>query len=331
MLKLTVPRLFDLTDDELDATCEAAARLPLASLGLGDRDAGKLARISIFPEEDPFLVLLSLTLEYFFEPPLKGALLKETIERFASLAQATTGRDPKFALLADSPILGDNEASPFVRFRIDSFAQASGELTLLTAREIARWTSIVGRTERDLFDPSDAFERLRVIHAVWTVKPWFFVGAHRLAETPEHKSYADMVEDLLTHTFSIERDRAIIIKRLRLLGEERPTLTQLGASSGVTRERVRQIEARGRGALRHLWKSSRATRFILSLEEVLKASGGSCTVSELSPVVASTLGWADEPDEIAFTAFLASCCHVRVETESGVVSIEDHPFSHVQT
>ena len=330
VLKLTVPRLFDLTDDELYATYEAAGRLPLASLGLGDRDAGKLAKISIFSEEDIFQLLLSLTVDYFFEPPLKGALLKETIERFARLAQTTIRRTPSYVQLADSPILGDDEASPFQRFRIDSFAPPSGELKLLGAKEISRWTSISGRSERDLFDPSDACQSLCLIHAAWTVRPWLFVGAHRLADTPEHHSYVDMVEDLIAHAFSIERDQAIVIKRLRLLGDERPTLVELGTSFGVTRERVRQIEERSRKALRHLWKSNRARRFILAVDEALKASGGSCLVSELSRVVASTLGWADEPNEIGFMSFLASCCHVHVETELGMISMEDHPFWHVQ-
>jgi len=53
-----------------------------------------------------------------------------------------------------------------------------------------------------------------------------------------------------------DRERRIIIMRFGLTGEEPMTLEQVGERFGVTRERIRQIEARALAKLRHPSRSS---------------------------------------------------------------------------
>jgi len=108
---------------------------------------------------------------------------------------------------------------------------------------IANWYSAVGSPDQPLLSDnhsakppevvSTALERLRRLRARDAAAG---EGAQRIAVT-------------LDAAFRTLSPRAVEILRERLFGYHPPTLDQLGGHFGVTRERVRQIEGKARGAL----------------------------------------------------------------------------------
>ena len=79
-------------------------------------------------------------------------------------------------------------------------------------------------------------------------------GTSRLYDNPEKKA---MDEDLKNYMDKMilnlnHREQFVITHRFGLNGAERKTLEEIGAIEGVTRERIRQIEAKAMRKLRTL-------------------------------------------------------------------------------
>jgi RNA polymerase primary sigma factor len=69
----------------------------------------------------------------------------------------------------------------------------------------------------------------------------------------EHESEPEQMEALLRMLVKLDdRERKIIISRFGLDGTGEKTLDRLGKELGITKERVRQLEARARDRLRKL-------------------------------------------------------------------------------
>lgn len=79
-------------------------------------------------------------------------------------------------------------------------------------------------------------------------------------------SPADLVYKLLDE-LSHQRSRDIIVKRFGLDSDKKKTLEEIGKEYGITRERVRQIEA---STLKEL-KKSQGTKYVEPLEEALES------------------------------------------------------------
>ncbi len=73
-------------------------------------------------------------------------------------------------------------------------------------------------------------------------------------------SVLDLVQELLAQLK--ERDREILSSRVGLAGMEIETLETIGKKYNLTRERVRQIEAKALRKLRHPTRSRRLRNFL---------------------------------------------------------------------
>ncbi|MDP8928625.1 MAG: sigma-70 family RNA polymerase sigma factor, partial [Actinomycetota bacterium] len=81
----------------------------------------------------------------------------------------------------------------------------------------------------------------------------------------------DLVQDVLA-TLN-ERERGVVMLRFGLLDGECRTLEEVGAQYGVTRERIRQIEAKTLTKLRHPSRSDRLRGLLETASGTGKANG----------------------------------------------------------
>jgi hypothetical protein len=114
-------------------------------------------------------------------------------------------------------------------------------------RHLDRW--------QRLSDASDPTDPILAIDYVFDESRWMPTdvapddgGRGRLAETGD--TLIEAIEETLARARPDPRSRAVIYERLGLDGQPRtPTLEQLGQRYGVTRERIRQVEAKGFAAI----------------------------------------------------------------------------------
>jgi RNA polymerase sigma-32 factor len=77
-------------------------------------------------------------------------------------------------------------------------------------------------------------------------------------ETTAREEWRNFAQDKVTQFAATLKDKELEIFRTRLLAEEPPTLQEVGARFGISRERVRQIESRLKRRLREFLKDQAA-------------------------------------------------------------------------
>ncbi|WP_313354544.1 sigma factor-like helix-turn-helix DNA-binding protein [Microbacterium sp.] len=155
---------------------------------------------------------------------------------------------------------------------------------------IADWCALIGIDEKVLLDPSTLStapnEVRRAAERLLTL---------RLNDIPADaraKSLSVVLDDAL----ALLEPRALEILKLRLLSEAPMTLEDLGRKFGVTRERVRQIEGKARGAL--LTAVSESAGLADVAESIASSTGTIRPLSDLIaayPSLAETVPSADQP------------------------------------
>lgn len=117
-----------------------------------------------------------------------------------------------------------------------------------------------------------------------------------------------------------DRQRAVIVNRFGLEGREPQTLAMIGETFGITRERVRQIEAGSITALRaDFLKDKVLGAFTLAIAEKLKQMGGVVKESEFIQSCASSYAGVTAP-HLIFLARVSGRFHFFAENE------EHHSF-----
>ncbi len=92
----------------------------------------------------------------------------------------------------------------------------------------------------------------------------------------DNKMYLNIIEDTTKELldFLPEKAKDILIARFGLNGDSPKTLEAIGQKLGITRERVRQIEAASFKKLKESKKTKNAEEFFDKLEEILRGQGG---------------------------------------------------------
>ena len=77
-------------------------------------------------------------------------------------------------------------------------------------------------------------------------------------ETTSRLEWRNFAHDKIEQFAATLKDKELEIFRTRLLAEDPPTLQEIGARFGISRERVRQIESRLKGRLKEFLKEQAA-------------------------------------------------------------------------
>lgn len=155
---------------------------------------------------------------------------------------------------------------------------------------VAGWCALIGIDGKVLLDQSTLAtapnEVRRAAERILTLR------LNDIAADVRAKSLSVVLDDALARL----EPRALEILKLRLLSEEPMTLEDLGRRFGVTRERVRQIEGKARGALLTAVSESRGLADVAG--SIASSTGTIRPLSDLIsayPALAETVPSADQP------------------------------------
>lgn len=155
---------------------------------------------------------------------------------------------------------------------------------------IANWCALIGIEDQVLLDPSTLTTASNVVRGA--AERILTLRLNDIAVDARAKSLSAVLDDALGRL----EPRALEIIKLRLLSEAPMTLEDLGRKFGVTRERVRQVEGKARGAL--LTAVSELEGLADVAESIASSTGTIRPLSDLInayPALAETVPNADQP------------------------------------
>lgn len=136
---------------------------------------------------------------------------------------------------------------------------------------LVQWNTLIGRCEEPMFELS-SYAPASVVQARQRI---LNLTSNTAGEGQDHPTLLNLLDDL----FSGYGDREVDLIVNRLLSEEPDTLEALGERHGVTRERIRQVEAR---VLRSLREAIDGEPFLSLLASIHGMIGTVSTFTELS-------------------------------------------------
>lgn len=324
VLRRTVPDLFQLDADHQQSIFSAADLLPLSTLSLPDEDWFRLATVSIY-DDDAFYDLLTLTVGYLVELRLAPRSFETIIGVFRKLSEHHTGVAPKRNELSSNQIITFSEIAAIKNFRLESFKLPNELLNRLHEKGLITWGDLTKKTEKSIVDTTCLdFEAFSTISDIWATKGFARAALSKLSRSITSTSFSEMANDFVALSARSGRDSAILEGRLGLLEPDKLTLQDLGTKFGITRERIRQIEAKRIRSLRHPTRLAKLAAFRLAVNETLRTSGGICFVDELATGISEKLGWSDEPNDVPLSSFVDLFGGVEVDKESNIVSDPNH-------
>lgn len=259
-----------------------------------------------FYEDDCIDVFIPVTITYL----LGTGISEDTLN---IISDALTGLDKSLSNLSGAIMESISANSVFqdvqmdkldvlrlFQFNLDSLKHVSssvlwGEIKNLSEREVVLCQGIT-------------------IASIERIKEYWFLRKEAIgilkifsANLPDesYKSYEILVNSFLSDIVKNDRDKFIVIERLGLIDGKIKTLEEVGQVYNVTRERIRQIEAKLLEKLLTEKQLSKLSWFWLILESLVRDFGGACYVSELIDQVGKHFSWNISPSIEAFSSFIS--------------------------
>jgi len=186
---------------------------------------------------------------------------------------------------------------------------AIGELAAAFEKDLLRELGTIGKTAAAIAEVRGALDR-------------FFDKTRSVGEALCYAARS-LGEFLSAHvkaclgTEVSERNHAICRRRWGIDGDggsrrRRPTLEEVGSEFGLTRERVRQVAARGEKALKGSASARRRKPLVRRLEDILAECLGVCSLSHLGAQLQRRYCWETTPRrrEVLFLLRFARDCNV---------------------
>ena len=336
ILNRSLPDLF-----QLAAPSSRQATNPestVASLAIPADDLKRLRAGAIYPE-DPVELLATLSLGYLIDAHLTDDTLTVIFEAILqhcglaglSAASLASGQVPDIALYPETA------SEPWEALRIPNFCDPALSEGNNRDGSAATWRSVTKLTERVVLERSGfSVAALRAIRHLWHLKalalelqkgaaaglpPKVYGEFHQMADAYLWQAVSALSRQQAVAT--PERDYRVLRARLGLVDGRKCTLEQVGRQEKLTKERVRQIEAKLLAICRQPQSLQRLGYLWLWLDGLLSAGGGALYASDLAASLVDALGWTKRPSEEALALFIALSPNYRM--------IWDEPIGVVMT
>lgn len=323
VLKKTVPEVLSIGGHVLDALRAATENRCISDVvSLPASDWDRLAAANIY-KDDPFDILLSLTLAYLMHLHISAQSLDILMNAVAHRIGVHGDALPNLVKMASNhPILADAEVGPIRNLRIDSFHVPDELLQGFSERSLWTWGDLAGLTEKGVIQASsacaDALSQVRDLWRIKLVAQEATLGVSGF-DAEYSAGFNSMMEAFIDLAAKSSRDKTLLQGRMGLLNNRKYTLDELGSSLGLTRERVRQLEKKMLKTLKAPDKAAKLAKFWLAVDEILRTSGGVCTLTEVAEQVAAKMEWNEKPELAPLVSLLQSTDYVVVDTHADLV------------
>jgi hypothetical protein len=320
ILNCTLAQLFRLSPAPFDLGTDPERTI--GSLSIPAADLERLRATALYPE-DPVHLFCSLSLGYLIEAELSDATLTTL---FAAILESYGPMGVSPASLAttripDSSLYPEADSGHWDALRLPEFHDPTLREGEIPAIPMATWGEVAQLTERTVIERwGFTASALRGIRQLWRlrqlapvlregvtqgIQPQAYGEFHLLADAylrlalapPPEKSAADLCVS--------QRDFRILQARLGLLDGRRGALVELARQEKVTRERVRQVEAKLMALCQHPHTLQHLAYLWLWLDSLLSAGGGALYASEIAASLGNALGWSWLPSDAALASLIA--------------------------
>ena len=291
-----------LSSSESDSLLEVLDPLNWSELNFDAVDWKILASNAIFPS-DSLGDVLAHTMGSLVAVTTKLNVFAEVLKIIHNHANQILGKACQYNWhqwdLSAEPILSPQLAA-LGKSYLHWFKLPSEMLALAQGLSVYQWSSLANESEQSLVmgekEPFYALSKARLTYVLNTLP---IKSSSEEVHPGDCRSFGDFARAVAQLVTSTKRETAIALQRV--MGQhdgKKPTLEDLGAQLGVTRERIRQIDVKVRKKLDHVQLPLLHT----TIRGILFDSGGTISFLELATRLAQCFDWepARHADEVSY-------------------------------
>lgn len=297
----------NITTEERGRVAMAFGNIQCSKLELEQEEAERLSRYHV-GLHDSMKNILRLPLGVFCEIWTSEARFKETQVALLDLIAEQIGRleQPRTGGLAnDLPILPGFQFHGLEQLIISPTFVQRDALRQLRDAGFVRWRDAFGVSERQVLSGQGlSWHALHLMNLLWGLRP----EAERMTEGIDSTdknavtSFDAMVRSWLLISKTMRqngRDIDLLVQRKGWGSTSAQTLEAVGLEHGITRERVRQIQKKAEGSIRHPLNGRKSMYHPLwiTIDSLLQDSCGIVSVSELGARMQACFGWEEAPSD----------------------------------
>jgi len=328
VLSRTLPEVFQVNNLPWCNSSIEGDQLPIGSLGISSDDIEKLRKIVLFPE-DPIEFLLSITTDYLFQTGIDNDTLSIILNHLAYLSGFSehTHLSLSRASVSGIAIYSDIQISLFGSFRLSQ--EAYSNLLITEERDsVLTWGDLANISERSVIKRLGfTAQGISAICYLWRLKDQAFEIQNTILKGLPITAYCsfEQLTDAFTQAVVNKtqeskkaRESSVLKGRLGLLDGRKWTLEELGLRENLTRERIRQIEAKLLPILKKPRILEQLSLLWLTIDEILISSGGVCCATEIAGLLRNHWEWATLPSEEGLASVISLSANYELIWESPI-------------
>ncbi|MFW6133033.1 MAG: sigma factor-like helix-turn-helix DNA-binding protein [Planctomycetota bacterium] len=160
-------------------------------------------------------------------------------------------------------------------------------------------------------------QSLSILHE--EIRRFLLQPAQEAGRKMDLSSFTALVRSLIRMTSPEPRDKDVLEKRLGIGTDEIWSLGRLGEKYGLTRERIRQIEAANLEALALRTRREALADFWQTVLDIVTEAGRRCALDYVAGEMTHRLGWPRRPNRKALAKILNLHPELRADIRTGEV------------